>query len=142
MVEGLLGREYADGEVICRQGEAGDRMFVIQSGRAVVSRRQNGIEEIVGVLETGEIFGEMAVFERQPRSATVCAKGAARVLTLDKSWFLRQLQNDPSLAYRMLEQMSGRIRRLDAEVSWLLSHAGRSSDDVPKERPGHNAVEQ
>jgi len=117
--EGVLGKEYADGAVICRQGEPGDRMYVIQAGRATVVREEGGVEVVVGQLKTGDVFGEMAIFDRQPRSATVRAKGVARVLTLDKRAFLRQVHEDPSLAYRILESMSLRIRRLDAELSEL-----------------------
>lgn len=115
MYEGALGREYTDGEVICRQGEPGDRMFVIQSGRAVVE-----VDEVfVTELKAGDLFGEMAIVERRPRSATVRADGPARVLTLDKRAFLRQVHEDPSLAYRILETMSRRVRRLDGELAEL-----------------------
>ena len=115
MYEGALGREYADGEVICRQGEPGDRMFVVQSGRAVVE-----VDEVfVTELKAGDLFGEMAIVERRPRSATVRADGPARVLTLDKRAFLRQVHEDPSLAYRILETMSRRVRRLDGELAEL-----------------------
>jgi CRP-like cAMP-binding protein len=120
MDEGVLGREYADREVICHQGELGDRMYVIQAGRATVLREDGGVEVMVGELKAGDIFGEMAIFDRQPRSATVCAKGKARVLTLDKRAFMRQVHEDPSLAYRILEGMSQRIRRLDAALSGRL----------------------
>ena len=115
MYEGALGHEYADGEVICRQGELGDRMFVIQSGRAVVEVNDVFVTE----LKAGDLFGEMAIVERRPRSATVRAAGPARVLTLDKRAFLRQVHEDPSLAYRILETMSRRVRRLDRELAEL-----------------------
>ena len=115
MYEGALGREYTDGEVICRQGEPGDRMFIIQSGRAVVE-----VDEVfVTRLKAGDLFGEMAIVERRSRSATVRADGPARVLTLDKRAFLRQVHEDPSLAYRILETMSRRVRRLDGELAEL-----------------------
>ena len=119
MDAGVLGKEYADGDVICRQGEVGDRMYVIQGGRAVVLREEAAGEVVVGDLAAGDIFGEMAIFDRQPRSATVRAKGTARVLTLDKRAFLRRVHEDPSLAYRILQRMSLRIRGLDEEVSRL-----------------------
>jgi flavin-dependent dehydrogenase len=144
MTEGELGRDYADGEIVCRQGEAGDRMYVIQSGRAVVLREQDGVEGVVGSLGPGDVFGEMSLFEREPRSATVRAVGAMRVLTLDRRAFLRHVNEDPSLAYRILQQMSRRIRRLDAEASWLLSHAGRPPESGPEDRgspPGAGAAE-
>ncbi len=121
MEAGTLGREYADREAICRQGEAGDSMYVVQAGRVVVVRWESGAEVVIARLQAGDIFGEMAIFDRQPRSATVRADGKARVLTLDKRAFLRRVHEDPSLAFQMLQQMSLRIRRLDEEVRRLKS---------------------
>lgn len=121
MAEGHLGKDYADGDAICRQGEPGDRMYVIQTGRVTVLREEQDIAVPVAELGAGDIFGEMAIFDRQPRSATVRAKGGARILTLDKRAFLRQVHEDPTLAYRILEMMSQRIRRLDHELAELRS---------------------
>lgn len=117
MDEGRLGREYADGEVICRQGEIGDRMYVIQAGQVTVIREADGTEIFLAELTAGDIFGEMALFDRSPRSATVRAKGPAHILTLDKRTFLRGVHEDPSLAYRILQKMCERIRRLTCQVS-------------------------
>jgi CRP/FNR family transcriptional regulator, cyclic AMP receptor protein len=117
MDEGVLGREYADGEVICRQGERGDEMYVIQAGRVTVWREDDIGRVVIGEMKSGDIFGEMALIDRQPRSATVRAKGRVRVLTLDKRAFMRQVHEDPSLAYRILGQMSSRIRRLNEELA-------------------------
>jgi CRP/FNR family cyclic AMP-dependent transcriptional regulator len=119
MEAGVLGKEYADQDVVCRQGERGDCMYVIQAGRAEVLREEDGAEIVVGELTTGDVFGEMAIFEREPRSATVRVKGQARVLTLDKRAFLRRVHEDPSLAFRILQRMSSRIRTLNQEVSRL-----------------------
>jgi CRP-like cAMP-binding protein len=119
MDAGALGREYADQEVICRQGEPGDWMFVIQAGRAVAIREAEDTKLVVGEMAAGDVFGEMAIFDRQPRSATVQAKGKARVLTLDKRAFLRRVHDDPSLAFRMFQKMSARIRSLNEELLQL-----------------------
>ncbi|MBI4319782.1 MAG: cyclic nucleotide-binding domain-containing protein [Chloroflexi bacterium] len=119
MEAGALGKEYSDGEVICRQGETGNCMYVIQAGHVVVLREESGTEVVVGELKAGDIVGEMAIFDRQPRSATVRAQGQARVLTLDKRSFLRRVHEDPSLAFRILQGMSQRIRSLDHEITRL-----------------------
>jgi len=116
MEQGTLGKEYGDSEVICRQGERGDCMYVVQSGRVAVLREEDGAQLPLGELAAGDIFGEMAVFDRQPRSATVLARGDARVLTLDKRAFLRRVHEDPGLAFRILEKMSLRIRSLNDEL--------------------------
>ena len=94
-------------------------MYVIQSGDVVVIREEDGVEVIVGELGTGDVVGEMAIFEKQPRSATVRAMGKTRILTLDKRAFLRRVHEDPSLAYKIMQKMSGTIRRLNEELEKL-----------------------
>lgn len=113
-----LGRDYADGEVVVRQGETGDCMYTIQEGRLeVLTSRDGQPEKRIAVMEKGAIFGEMAIFENEVRSATVRALGPARVLTIDKKTFLRRVQEDPSLAFNLVRMMSQRIRRLTEQLA-------------------------
>ena len=119
MTSGALGRVYRDGETIVRQGETGDCMYVIQQGNVEVLREGGGRTIRLTELGAGEIFGEMALYEKTPRSATVRAVGEVRVLTVDKRTFLRRVQEDPSLAFNVLRALSARIRALNVEVSTL-----------------------
>ncbi|MEJ2350585.1 MAG: cyclic nucleotide-binding domain-containing protein [Anaerolineales bacterium] len=119
MRTGELGKTYQDGENIVRQGEMGDCMYVIQEGQVEIICENNGEEVCLAIREAGEFFGEMAIFERTVRSATVRALGPARILTIDKKKFLRRIQEDPTLAFRIVEIMSSRIRELSEEVSQL-----------------------
>lgn len=119
MTSGELGKAYDDGQIITRQGEEGDCMFVIQSGQVEIVRETDGREILLAVRGEGEVFGEMAVFERHVRMATVRAKGPVRILTVDRKGLMRRLQEDPSLAFRMIEMMSRRIRQLSEEVARL-----------------------
>jgi CRP/FNR family cyclic AMP-dependent transcriptional regulator len=114
-----LGKVFGDGEIIVRQGEAGDVMFEILSGRVEVLQKREGQEVRLAILGKGDFFGEMAIFEREVRSATVRAFGEVRVLTIDKKILLRRINEDPSLALRILERMSHRIRELDNELVGL-----------------------
>ena len=91
-------------------------MYVIQAGQVEVLQEREGKEIRLSVLDEGDVFGEMALFEREARSATVRALGDARVLTVDKKTFLRRVHEDPSFAFRILQKMSHRIRELDAEL--------------------------
>lgn len=108
-----LGKKYADGEVIVRQGEVGDCMYVIQAGKVEVYQREGDKELRLAVLSEGDVFGEMALFEREVRCATLRALGEVRVLTVDKKTFLRRVHEDPSLAFSILQKMSRRIRELN-----------------------------
>lgn len=114
-----LGKTYSDGQVIVQQGEMGDCMFAVQHGRLEVLKDGKGGEVRIGILEEGDIFGEMAIFERERRSATIRVLGEARVLTVDKKTFLRRVQEDPSLAFNLVRMMSKRIRSLSNEVASL-----------------------
>ncbi|MHC4063964.1 MAG: cyclic nucleotide-binding domain-containing protein [Planctomycetota bacterium] len=119
MKSGALGKVYHDGEVILRQGDVGDCMYVIQEGQVQILVEQGGQERLVRVARTGELIGEMAIFEKQARSATVRAEGDVRLLTIDKKNFLRRISEDPSIALRIVQTMSQRIRELSQEVARL-----------------------
>ena len=85
MDKSVLGKLYQDGEIIIRQGEVGNCMYVIQEGKVDVLIESDGKEVRIAVREQGDFIGEMAIFERDVRSATVRAVGPARVLTIDKN---------------------------------------------------------
>jgi len=116
METGALGKLYHDGEAIVREGETADCMYVVQAGQVEVLQGEENKEVRLAVLKEGGFFGEMAIFEREVRSATVRAIGEVRVLTVEKKNFLRRIQEDPSLAYHIVQTMSHRIRELNAEL--------------------------
>ena len=118
MVGGALGKVYADREIIIRQGESGNCMYVVQGGRVeVLQNSLKGGEQHLAFLDAGDFFGEMAVFEKEIRSATVRAAGEARVLRVDKKTLLTRIREDPLLAVNLLKTMSHRIRHLNEEIS-------------------------
>jgi CRP-like cAMP-binding protein len=114
-----LGRTFEDGEVIVRQGEEGDCMYVVQEGQVQVYLEKEGRELPLRVLGKGEFIGEMSIFEREVRSASVRAVGGARLLTVDRVGFLRRIHEDPSLAFRVVQTLSRRVRDLSDEVARL-----------------------
>ena len=111
-----LGMTFKDGEVIIRQGDTGDCMYVIQEGHVEVVVKLNEIETVLAVRNQGDFFGEMAIFNREIRMATVRALGEVRVLSVDKRNLMRRIHEDPSLAYRIILALSQRIRELSDEV--------------------------
>jgi CRP-like cAMP-binding protein len=117
MKDSELGRKYSDNEIICREGEEGKNMFVVQSGKVDVIKKMPEGEMILTTLKKGEVFGEMALFDRLPRSATVRASGDAVVLSVDKKGFFSKAGKDPTLAFHILEGMSRRIRSLNDALS-------------------------
>ncbi len=114
---GELGKVFTDGEVIIRQGDVGDRMYVVQTGNVEVVLESDGEERQLSALQAGDFFGEMALFDKVVRSASVRAVGEARVLTIDKRTLLKRISEDPLLAYNLLRSMSTRVRDLNDQIS-------------------------
>ncbi|MFN2190492.1 MAG: cyclic nucleotide-binding domain-containing protein [Candidatus Promineifilaceae bacterium] len=117
MRSGALGKVYHGGEAIVQQGEMGSSMYVIQDGEVEVIRTQDGSTIQLAVLGRGEFFGEISLFGNEERSATVRAKGEARILTVDKKIFLRQIQSDLTLAFRVFETMAARIKEMNSRLA-------------------------
>ena len=122
-IAGITGeKSYGRGELIIEERTAAERFFIIVRGKIEISKRfEDGEEFVLAVHSDGEFFGEMALFERIVRSATVRAVGPARVLTIDKATLLRRIQEDPGLAFRMLESLCRRVRTERTTVPTELS---------------------
>jgi CRP-like cAMP-binding protein len=116
MKEHEIGKTYKDGDTICLEGEEGKHMYVIQSGKVLVTKKVPDGELSLTTLKEGEIFGEMALFDHLPRSATIRSVGESVVLSVDKKGFFAKVSKDPSLALNILECMSKRIRGLNNEL--------------------------
>lgn len=119
MKDDELGRAYSEGEIIFKEGDEGDRMYVVQAGKVSITKKADFGEVSIANLEPGEIFGEMAMFDRLPRSATATAFGEARILGIDKKKLFQSIGRDPTLVFKLIESMSSRIRRLDEAFAKL-----------------------
>jgi len=137
---GVLGKLYKDGDSIIVQGNIGDCMYVIQSGKVEVVQVKEGREVPLAVLNEGEFFGEMSLFERIARSTTVKAKGEARILTIDKNTFLHSIQKDPTMAFRIVEKMSSRLRDINNQFGRIRASDRRNWSSRPEHHKKKDVV--
>lgn len=123
LASALEERDCADGQAIFAEGDPGDAMFFLSAG-SVRIEKQTGADaagrKTLAVLETGDYFGEMSLFDQQPRSASAVAAGATRLLRLSQAAF-ETLQKEGSRAamsvlFAMIRTSGERIRRLNAQV--------------------------
>jgi CRP-like cAMP-binding protein len=98
---------YKPGAIIVREGARGQELFVLLDGKASVSRKGKRITRLV----PGDFFGEMAVIDGGPRSATVIADEAVDSLVLKQADFRSMVEGDPSIAWHLLETFAARLRR-------------------------------
>ncbi len=110
----FVGRWYKDGEIICRQGELGDCMFVVEQGQVELMRRDASREYCLGVVQAGEFWGEGGLLERDHlRTATARAIGQVCILSIEKRMFLTRIHEDPSFVLKVMRKMSRRIHELE-----------------------------
>jgi len=107
----MRARDYARGEVIFLEGDAGTSLCVIASGRVkIVLTSADGREVVLNVYGPGEFFGEFALLDGEPRSADAVAQEPSRVFTLQRTDFLRFLEAHPRAAATLLAVLSRRLR--------------------------------
>lgn len=108
---------YEQGERIIRQGDPGDSVFLIRSGSVkVTSPTQSGTDMIIDILSAGECFGELALLDGEPRSASVYALERAELWVLTRQQFLDYLSSYPKVAIEIIRVLSTRLRRTTVQV--------------------------
>lgn len=116
-------RHWHGGSIIMGQNEPGDALCVLVQGRARVALfGENGREMILAVLQPGDFFGEMSLFDGKPRSANVLADEDSVLLVLDRASFLEHLKEHPETAIRLLREMAAKLRRANDTINNLALH--------------------
>lgn len=120
---GLLDRyvyEYEPGTTLFREGDPGRVMYVIQSGEVEISRDIGQRHQVLAILLAGDFFGEMAIVNDRPRSATARVKKRARLLVIDSRTFETMLRRKTEIAVRLIKALAGRLERTNQQVELLL----------------------
>jgi CRP-like cAMP-binding protein len=104
-----FARSFQPGEIIFSEYEPGDAFYLIQSGKVRISKIVGNIEKTIDVLQPPEIFGEMAILEGAPRSATAQAVDTVKVLELNRANFEVLMMGNPQIALRLLKLFAKRI---------------------------------
>jgi len=108
-------RDYRPGELIVEERTAAERFFIIARGKIQISKRfADGESFVLGVHSDGEFFGEMGLLDEGPRSATVRALEDTTLLEVTRADFETLLYKAPLLAYRILRELSSRLRETGA----------------------------
>lgn len=95
----LSERQLRKGQVLFREGEAGDEMFVVRRGTVIISKPvMGGVEQVLARAGGGDFFGEMSLFDRSPRSATIQAETDVTLLVLDRPSLRVLTESNPRAA--------------------------------------------
>jgi len=107
---------FFDQDLLCREGEPGNALYILVSGKVSVIKKTGGQDAVLAERSMGDFVGEMAIIESAPRSATLKAIGEVRVLVIDGAAFNAILLDRPQVAVSVLRKMSARLRELNLKV--------------------------
>jgi CRP-like cAMP-binding protein len=137
------GRSYLAGEYIFREGDLGEEMFIIHSGSVRITKTTDEGEKTLVVLGTGDFFGEMAVIDKEPRSASAVAAVDTICIALNEDLFEQQMQRNAKIVKKILKNMSSRLRSMNEQlknlttkdfnmrvVNTLLMHVSKSGSNT------------
>ncbi len=105
--------EFSAGDYVFREGDLGTEMYILHEGRVEILKAMKGDEKQLAVLEKGDFFGEMAILEDLPRTASARALTPVKVLHINGSTFDQMLRSNPEIAVRMMRKLSRRLRETD-----------------------------
>jgi CRP/FNR family cyclic AMP-dependent transcriptional regulator len=115
-----FGREYAPGDVLFREGETGEVMFVIQSGSVRITKDVAGEPKSLAVLGPGEFLGEMAILNGKPRTATATVMETTRCLLIEAKTLESMVARNAEIALRLIKKLAKRLDSADTLVEILM----------------------
>jgi len=117
LVAVAVPRSFERGEVIFQEGSQGDVMYVIRKGRILIKREHAGGRTIaLTEMGPGDLFGELAIFDKEARSATAECIEKTNVVALTSGDVTRVLTRNPEIAVKLLQQLSRRIRAANSRI--------------------------
>lgn len=123
---------FEKGKVLFREGDRGEDMYIVQSGKVAIKKKlEGGAETTLAVLEKGDFFGEMAILERKPRSASAEVVESGDLIVIAGDMFGEMIKANPEISVRMLRKQSIRLR----ETLTQLEHALRGQPAPPPPPP-------
>lgn len=103
-------KTYTAGQVIFKQGQPGDVMYIVQEGEVDILLA----DQVLETVEAGGLLGELALIDKRPRTATAVARTNCKIISIDEYRFSFLVQETPFFALRVMETMAERIRHMDA----------------------------
>ena len=114
-------RKAKRGTTIFRKGDAGTELIAVLSGSVRISAPgEDGREAVLNHIREGEIFGEIALLDGQPRSADAVAASDCEIMVVDRREFIELVRKQPEFAFKLIETLCARLRRTSEQVEDLM----------------------
>ncbi|MBN1694933.1 cyclic nucleotide-binding domain-containing protein [candidate division WOR-3 bacterium] len=111
-------KHLRSGEVLFKEGATGDEMYLIRSGKIRIMKDLEGTKKTLAVIGEGEFFGEMALLDKRPRSASAIAETDAKLIIVDRNAFLSSVNKNPFIKY-IIETLTTRLRKTNNMLKYF-----------------------
>ncbi len=115
-----FGKKIPAGTALFQEGDHGEEMYIIQTGKVKISKRIRGVEKTLATLEKGEFFGEMAILNDKPRSATAETLEDCEMLVIDRKTFDTLIRGNVEIAVRFIKRLADRLRETNDQMEALM----------------------
>jgi CRP/FNR family transcriptional regulator/CRP/FNR family cyclic AMP-dependent transcriptional regulator len=117
LAQKLVPRRFGESQVIFHHGDPGGLLYIITAGKVKISYTMpDGQEALLAILGAGDFFGELALLDDAPRSATAEAMDRTETLTLHRDDFIGYIGENPAFAYHVMRTLAKRIRHLNDQI--------------------------
>lgn len=117
LADQLVPRRFSEGQIIFHHGDPGGLLYIITGGKVKISYTlPEGQEALLAILGAGDFFGELALLDDAPRSATAIAMDRTDTLTLHRDDFINFISQNPEFAYQVMRTLAKRIRHLNDQI--------------------------
>ncbi len=115
-----FGKKFSAGTIVFNEGDPGDEMYLIQTGKVNITKRTHDAEKVLVTLGPGAFFGEMAIINQKPRSATAVVVEGAHLLVVGPKTFDTMIRGNVEIAVRMIKILAQRLQEADNQIENLL----------------------
>ena len=115
-----FGKKVPAGTVLFHEGDHGSEMYILQSGKVKISKSIRGVEKTLATLDKGEFFGEMAILNEKPRSASAETVVDCELLVIDRQTFESLMKSNVEVAIRFIKRLADRLREADEQMESLM----------------------
>jgi CRP-like cAMP-binding protein len=115
-----FGKKIPAGTVLFNEGDKGEEMYILQTGKVKISKRIRGVDKILATLDKGEFFGEMAILNDKPRSASAETLEECEMLIIDRKTFDALIRGNSEIAVRFIKRLADRLREANDQMESLM----------------------
>jgi CRP/FNR family transcriptional regulator len=124
-------RSYEDGETIIEEGDEGHFLYIVLNGTVLI-RKQGGelFETVLAECSPGEMFGELAMIDFRPHSASAVAVGDTELALYDRETFLNTIREDPEFSLRVISSLGERLRATTEQLQRMCGEYVRDRAEI------------